>query len=294
MTTLKKRLSNTGLFAVFMTPTLVVFITVLLIPFIYGIYLTFTDYTPIGGVKNFVGFSNFIKVFSDEEFLLQFGKTLVYVFFSSAFCNIIAFFLAFLLTGKIRARNFLRAGFFTPNLIGGIVLGYIWRFLFANVFTQIGKNLGIEALQTSFLTNPDRAILALIIVTVWQYAGYLMTIYVAGFLSIPDDIQEAAEIDGATGVKKLFRITMPMMIPSFIICFFITLSRGFMAYDLNLALTNGEPYGSTQLAAMHIYQKAFQANQYAVGQAEAIILFIAVAVVAVSQVMLTKKFEVEA
>jgi raffinose/stachyose/melibiose transport system permease protein len=148
--------------------------------------------------------------------------------------------------------------------------------------------------MTSFLTNPDRAIWAMIIVTVWQYAGYLMMIYVAGFVSIPKDIQEASDIDGATGLKKLFKVTIPLMVPSFIICFFISISRGFMSYDLNLALTNGQPYGSTRLAAMHIYQKAFQANQYGVGQAEAIVLFIAVAIAAVSQVLLTKKFEVEA
>lgn len=291
--TLKKRLSNTGLFAVFMTPSLIIFITVMLVPFLYGIYLTFTDYNPIAGTYTFVGFSNFMAVFLDQDFLLQFVKTLGYVLFSSIFCNIFGFFLAYLLTSKLKARNFLRAGFFIPNLIGGIILGYIWRFLFANVFTQIGKTFGIKALATSFLTNPDKAILALIIVTVWQYAGYLMTIYIAGFLSIPDEVQEAAEIDGAVGLIKLFRITVPLMVPAFIICFFITISRGFMAFDLNLALTNGDPYGSTQLAAMHIYQKAFQANQYGIGQAEAIVLFIAVAAVAVSQVLLTKRLEVE-
>jgi raffinose/stachyose/melibiose transport system permease protein len=294
MITARKRLKNTILFSAFMTPSLIVFITVMLIPFIYGFFLTFTDYNPIAGNYSFVGLRNFSAVFFDKEFTLQFTKTLGYVFFSSIFCNILAFFLAYLLTSKMKGRNFLRAGFFTPNLIGGIVLGYIWRFLFANVFTQVGKTFGIDSLSTSFLTDPNRAILALSIVTVWQYAGYLMTIYVAGFLSMPNDILEAAEIDGAVGMKKLSKITIPMMVPSVIICFFITISRGFMAYDLNLALTNGDPYGSSQLAAMHIYQKAFQANQYGIGQAEAIVLFIAVAAVAVSQVLLVKKFEVEA
>ena len=292
--TLTKGFNNAALFSAFMAPSLIVFITVMLAPFLYGFYLTFTDYNPIAGSYSFIGLKNFAAVFSDKEFLQQFIKTIRYVFYSSLFCNIIAFFLAYLLTGRLRARNFLRAGFFTPNLIGGIVLGYIWRFLFANVFTQIGKNFGISALSTSFLTHPDRAILALIIVTVWQYAGYLMTIYIAGFISIPNEIQEAAAIDGAAGLHKLFRVTIPMMVPSFIICFFITLSRGFMAYDLNLSLTNGNPYGSTRLAAMHIYQKAFQANKYGIGQAEALILFIVVAAVAVTQVVLAKRFEEEA
>jgi raffinose/stachyose/melibiose transport system permease protein len=289
-----KGIRNTGIFLVFMAPSLILFCFVLLIPFLYGLFLTFTDYNPLSLEYSFVGFDNFRAIFSDEIFIQQFGKTLVYVLFSSILCNAAAFYLAFLLTSKIKARNFLRAGFFTPNLIGGIVLGYIWRFIFANVFTQIGRSLEIKSLSTSFLTDPDKAILALIIVTVWQYAGYLMTIYVAGFISIPEEIQEAAEIDGAVGFARLRKITIPLMVSSFIICFFIIVSRGFMAYDLNLALTNGEPFGSTQLAAMHIYQKAFQANQYAVGQAEAIVLFISVAAVAVSQVLLTKRFEVEA
>lgn len=134
----------------------------------------------------------------------------------------------------------------------------------------------------------------MIIVTVWQYAGYLMLIYIAGFVGIPKDIQEASEIDGATGITKLVRITIPLMVPSFIICLFIMISRGFMTYDLNLALTNGQPYGSTRLLSMHIYQKAFQANEYGIGQAEAIVLFVTVAIAAVSQVLLTKRFEVEA
>lgn len=205
-----------------------------------------------------------------------------------------AFILAYLLTSNVKAQNFLRGAFFTPNLIGGVILGYIWKFIFANVVTQMGTTLGIKSLSTSLLTHPDRAIMAMVIVTVWQYAGYLMMIYIAGFVGIPKDILESGEIDGVQGFRKLFSIIIPLMVPSFIICFFITISRGFMAYDLNLALTNGAPYGATRLASMHIYQKAFQANQYGIGQAEAIVLFIVVAIVAVSQVLLTKKFEVEA
>ncbi|NLK65380.1 MAG: sugar ABC transporter permease [Tissierellia bacterium] len=289
-----KLLTNIGNFVVFLGPCLIAFTCILLIPLFYGLYLTFTDYSPISTTFDFVGFSNFREVFSDKEFWQQFVKTLGYVFYSAIFCNITAFILAYLLAGNIKAQNFLRAGFFTPNLIGGIVLGYIWKFIFANVITTVGDILDYQPLKTSFLTHPDRAIVAMIIVTVWQYSGYLMTIYIAGFVGIPKDIQEASEIDGATGIKKLFSITIPLMVPSFIICFFIIISRGFMTYDLNLALTNGQPYGSTRLAAMHIYQKAFQANEYGIGQAEAIIFFITVAIAAVSQVLLTKKFEVEA
>jgi len=289
-----KLLGNIGNFAVFAGPSVITFTCVLLVPLIYGVYLTFTNYSPIRITYDFVGFSNFKSVFTDKEFWQQFVKTLGYVFYSTVFCNLLAFLLAYLLTGNIKARDFLRAGFFTPNLIGGIVLGYIWKFIFANVVTKLGDILGYQPLMTSFLTHPDRAIVAMIIVTVWQYAGYLMIIYIAGFVGIPQDVKEASEIDGATGLRKLYSITIPLMVPSFIICFFIMISRGFMTYDLNLALTNGQPYGSTRLAAMHIYQKAFQANEYGIGQAEAIIFFITVAVAAVSQVLLTKRFEVEA
>lgn len=290
----KRLINKIGSFVIFMGPSLIAFSCVLLIPFLYGFYLTFTDYSPISITYDLVGLSNYKEVFSDKEFWGQFFKTLRYVFYSTVFCNLLAFILAYLLTSNIRGRNFLRGGFFTPNLIGGIVLGYIWKFIFANVVTQLGSITGYEALTTSFLTHPERAIVAMIIVTVWQYAGYLMLIYIAGFVGIPKDIQEASEIDGATGITKLVRITIPLMVPSFIMCLFIMISRGFMTYDLNLALTNGQPYGSTRLLSMHIYQKAFQANEYGIGQAEAIVLFVTVAIAAVSQVLLTKRFEVEA
>ncbi len=282
-----------GYFLAFSGLSLFAFLCVLVIPFLYGFFLTFTDWNAISDTFSFVGLQNYRTVFTDKEFLRQFLVTLRYVAISAILCNVVAFTLAYLLTSGIRGQNLLRGGFFVPNLIGGIILGYIWKFMFANVFTQIGKAWGIDWLKTSFLTNPDRAIWAMIIVTVWQYAGYLMMIYIAGFVGIPKDVQEAADIDGAHGFRKLFRVTIPLMIPSFNICMFITLSRTFMTYDLNLSLTNGAPYGSTQLAAMHVYQKAFMSKQFGVGQAEAIVLFVVVALISVTQVLLNKKREVE-
>lgn len=280
-------------FIIFMGPTLVTFTSVLLIPLIYGFYLTFTKYSPIKGIEGFVGLKNYLDAFSDAEFISQFIKTMGYVFIATILCNLVAFFLAYILTSNIKTQNFLRAGFFTPNLIGGIVLGYIWKFIFSNVFTVIGTKLKYEPMMTSFLTDPNKALFAMIIVSIWQYAGYLMMIYIAGFVGMPKDVLEAADVDGATAIKKFFGIKIPLMISSFIVCFFISISRFFMTYDLNLALTGGGPYGSTQLASMHIYQKAFQSNKYALGQAEAMILFVVVAIVAVSQVLLMKRYEVE-
>ena len=293
MYTKKKSWRDIGSSFIFLGPSLFAFTCVLVAPMLYGVFLTFTDYHPILGMNNFVGFDNFRQAFTDQVFFRQMRVTMRYVFIATFLCNAVAFILAYLLTSKLRMRNIARTGFFTPNLIGGIILGYIWRFIFANVLTQVGRNFDIAILSTSMLTHPDRALNAMIIVTVWQYAGYLMVIYVAGFLSIPKDIQEAAALDRATGLRKVFSITIPLMVPAFIICFFITVSRTFMTYDLNLALTAGDPFGTTRLASMHIFQMAFQANRYGVGQAQAIMLFMVVAIIAVTQVLIAKRFEVE-
>lgn len=292
----KKRsyLKNTGLFLTFAGPAMIAFFAVVIIPFLYGLYLTFTNWDVITNNYDFVGVSNYISVFKDPEFLSQMILTFKYVFFTVLICNGIGFLLAYILTSGIKNQNFLRAGFFVPNLIGGIVLGYIWKFIFANVFTILGSGLGIDLFSTSWLTDPDKSVWAMIIVTAWQYAGYLMIIYIAGFMSVPKELLEAASLDGAFGLKKLFYITVPMIIPAVVICLFISISRGFMAYDLNLSLTNGEPYGSSRLISMHVYQKAFLSKEYGIGQAEAVILFIIVAIISVTQVYLTKKQEVEA
>ncbi len=286
--------SKAGNFLLFVGPSILTFTCVLVIPFLYGIYLTFTDYSPITRTAEFVGLTNFISVFKDKTFIEQFGKTIMYVIVSTILCNLLAFVLAYVLTKPFKNRNFIRTGFFIPNLIGGIILGYIWKFIFSDVLTAVGRSIGSEAMSTSFLTDPNKALWAMIIVTVWQYAGYLMIIYIAGLVGIPKDIEEAAELDNATGFRKIFNVTIPLMVPSFIVCFFITISRCFMTYDLNLALTAGGPFGSTRLASMHIYQKAFQSNKYGQGQAEAIMLFLMVAIFAVTQVILAKKYEVEA
>ena len=194
----------------------------------------------------------------------------------------------------MKGIGFFRTGFFTPNLIGGVVLGFIWQFIFSRVLVSIGSSTGIDFLSSSFLADPTKAFWAMVIVTVWQTSGYMMLIYIAGFTGISADVMEAASIDGATGFQKLKNVTVPLMMPSFVICIFLTLSRCFMVYDLNLSLTGGEPYGSTIMAAMHVYNKAFTSKQYGVGQAEALILFLMVAIVSGIQIYLGKRKEVEA
>ena len=280
--------------AMFALPGLVVFFLVVIIPFVYGFYLTFTDWNGVSQVKSLVGFKNYVDTFKDVEFCSSMWLTLKYVAISVILVNIVAFGLAYLLSNGIKGQNFFRAGFFTPNLIGGVVLGFIWKFIFSNVFTAVGKTLGVDWLSKSMLSAPKTAYFALILVTVWQLAGYMMLIYIAGFTGLSHDVLEAASIDGATGWRRMRSIILPLMVPSFVICIFLTLSRTFMVYDLNLTLTKGGPYASTRLVAMHVYEKAFTARNYGVGQAEALFLFIVVAIISGLQVYVGRKKEVAA
>ena len=263
----KSTVSDIKAGAMFALPGLLVFFLVVIIPFVYGFYLTFTDWNGVSQLKSFVGFKNYADTFKDTEFWSSMWLTLRYVVISVFLVNIVAFFLAYLLSNGIRGQNFFRAGFFTPNLIGGVVLGFIWKFIFSNVFTAVGKSLGAEWLSKSMLSAPKSAYFALILVTVWQLAGYMMLIYIAGFTGLSHDVLEAASIDGATGWRRMRSIILPLMVPSFVICIFLTLSRTFMVYDLNLTLTKGGPYASTRLVAMHVYEKAFTSRNYGVGQA---------------------------
>lgn len=278
----------------FAAPGILIFLLVVIVPFIYGFYLTFTDWNGVSPDKNLVGFSNYIAAFTDREFWTSMAITLRYVVISLVLVNVIAFLLAYLLTNGMKGQNFFRAGFFTPNLIGGVVLGFIWQFIFQRVFTSIGRAIGSGSLSVSWLSTPEMAYAALILVSVWQLVGYMMLIYIAGFTGLDSEVLEAASIDGAVGLKRMTSIIMPLMMPSFVICIFLTLSRTFMVYDVNLTLTEGGPYNSTRLVAMYVYDKAFQSRNYGVGQAEALFLFVVVAIISGIQVYIGRKREVEA
>lgn len=281
-------------FCIFALPGLFCFIAVVVIPFVYGVYLTMTDWNGVSAVKNFVGLKNFGGVMKDAQFWISLLLTFKYVIFVVVIVNVMAFGIAYLLTRGMKGQNFFRAGFFTPNLIGGIVLGYIWQFVFSRVFVNIGESTGWSLFEASWLSDPTKAFAALVLVSVWQLSGYMILIYVAGFMGLSEDVMEAASIDGASGWVKLKSIIMPLMMSSVTICLFLTLSRAFMVYDVNLSLTAGAPYGTTEMAAMHVYEKAFTSRQFGVGQAEALILFIIVAGISCLQVYLTKRQEVEA
>ena len=288
----KTRLGKTKLFLIFGFPALFFFCAVVVIPVVYGLYLTLTNWDGISSAKDFVGLSNYVEVFQDGEFWGSLWLTLKYVIVSVLLINVVAFVLAYLLTSGVKGQNFLRSAFFTPNLIGGIVLGFIWQFVFNRALTELGGT--IPFFENTFLGDPTKAYWAMVIVTVWQYSGYMMIIYVAGFTSIPGDLLEAASIDGCTAWQTTRRIVLPLMMPSFVICLFLSIQRCFMVYDLNLSLTNGAPFGSTKMVAMHVYNKAFLSREYGVGQAEAFVLFLVVAAICVTQIYLGKRKEVEA
>ena len=278
----------------FAGPATFLFCAVVILPFVYGLYLTFTSWDGISKTKPFVGVANYIAAFQDAAYWQAMGRTIVYSVVSVVLVNIVAFLLAYMVTSGIKGQNFFRAGFFIPNLIGGIVLGYIWQFVFSRVFVSIGETTGWSLFEISWLSTPNKAFAALVLVSVWQLAGYMILIYVAGFMGLSEDVLEAASIDGASGWVKMKNIILPLMMSSVTICLFLTLSRAFMVYDVNLSLTGGAPYGTTEMAAMHVYEKAFTSRQFGVGQAEAFILFIIVACISGIQVYTTKKREVEA
>lgn len=280
-------------FIMFAGLTTIAFASVVIIPFIYGLYLTFTSWDGVSREKPWVGFTNYASTFADSAYWQALGRTLIYSVIAVILVNVVAFILAFLVTSGVKGQNFFRAGFFIPNLIGGIVLGYIWKFVFNRAFVAIGSAI-TSGTATSLLATTNGAMFCMIVVSVWQYAGYMMLIYVAGFMSVSADVLEAARIDGCTNMQSIIHISIPLMVSSFVQCLFLTVTRCFMVYDVNLSLTKGEPFGSSVMAAMHVYNQAFTYKNYGTGQAEAMVLFILCAVVGVLQVSIGKKAEVSA
>lgn len=270
------------------------FAVVVIIPFILGVYMTFTNSTGTSISGEFVGLSNYIFVFKDEQFWISLAKTFEYTFWVLIFTNLLAFSLALLVTSGIKGQNVFRTGFFTPNLIGGVILGFIWQFIFTRILLFLGENFNIALFDSSWLVDPTKALWALIIVGVWQNSGYMMLIYISGFQNIPNSLIEAAGLDGASKMQILTKIKIPLMMQSFTISVFLTLKNAMMVYDTNLSLTKGGPFRKTELISMNVYNEAFVYQNYGPGQAKAIILFLIVAIIAIAQVSIMKKKEVEA
>lgn len=278
----------------FTGPTIVAFSISILIPFVYGFYLTLMKMSSPVSPLTFAGLDNYVTAWQDSDFWDSLWLTVKYTFATIIFVNAIGFGLAYLVTSGLKMQNFFRTALFTPNLIGGLVLGYIWQFVFVQTLPSIGEKFGIEIFRLGWLGDEVLAFWALVIVTIWQSAGYMMIIFIAGLISVPKDILEAASIDGANGWQRLTRMTLPLMMPSFVVTIFLTLKNAFMVFDINFSLTGGDPYGSTKMVSMHVVQKAFTETNYGVGQAEAIILFAVVAVITGLQVYFSKRMEVQA
>jgi len=282
-------------FLLFAAFPLFAFAVVLVIPFLIGVFLSFTDWNGIQPIDSFeynwIGLSNFTQALSDPAYISTLGITFAYVMLVVVITNVIAFLVAVLVTSNLPARNFFRAAFFIPNLIGGVILGFIWQFIFATFITRVGDLTGIPLLQYSWLVETDKAFVALVIVGVWQLSGYMMLIYIAGLMGIPQEVIEAAKIDGADSIQQLVRIKIPLMVQAFTISIFLTLRNSFMVFDVNLSLTRGGPFRSTEMATLHIYNEAFISQHFGTAQAQAIILFVIVAVVATTQVIISKRLE---
>ncbi len=286
----KRQLSR--YFPIFIIPTFAAFCIGFIYPFLHGIYLSFCTFKTTSDAK-FVGFSNYLKAFSDPGFLHAFWFTALFTVVSVVAINVLAFFVAYALTSGIRGANAFRTVFFMPNLIGGVILGYIWQLIFNGILQNYGTNIKL---------NSTFGFWGLVILLCWQQVGYMMIIYISGLNSIPDSLYEAARVDGATRGQILRRVTLPMMMPSITICTFLTLTNSFKLFDQNLALTAGEPgiqsagntIYSTEMLALNIYNTFYQnANTRGVGQAKAVIFFLLVAVIALAQLYATRRKEVQ-
>lgn len=286
----KKRFKNSW-YWMFLMPCVIALVIVVFIPLIVGIWYSFTDWTGIN-TPQFIGLKNYSKLASDKLFWNSLWFSTKYSVVSVILINAVGLALALLVTRNFRGKNTLRTMFFMPNLIGGLVLGFVWQFIFIDVFDFIGRKLGIKAL-TGWLADPVTGFWGMIILAVWQMAAYVMIIYVAFIENVPQDLIEAAEIDGATPFQKFRYVIFPLIAPAFTICMFVTLSNGFKLFDQNLALTNGGPGNTTQMVALNIYQTAYSDSQMAYAQIKAVIFLIIVASITLTQVYYNKKREVD-
>ena len=281
-------------FPLFMGPMAAAFAIGFLWPFIHGIYLSFCQFRTTSDAE-WIGFGNYLKALQDESFRYSFGYTALYAVVTLVLINVLAFAVAYALTQKIRGANLFRTVFFMPNLIGGIVLGYIWSMIFDGILSHY---------NTSILLETRYGFWGLIILMCWQQIGYMMIIYIAGLQAVPEDMLEAARIDGANRWQTLWRVTIPNVMPSITICAFLSLTNGFKLFDQNLALTGGLPYTinpdgtavhTTEMLALNIYNTFYGQNTAARGtaQAKAVLFFLLVAVISLIQLRATRRKEVQ-
>jgi raffinose/stachyose/melibiose transport system permease protein len=293
---LRKRAGEWLQQTVFVGPGLLAFSAIVLVPFLLGFYYSFTEWNGLDLDKaKWIGMDNLHRIFTDDEkFWKSFWFTIKFTAVTVAAANALAFALALALSRKLRTRNALRTVFFLPNVIGGILLGYIWQFIFTKGFKTIGELTGWPTFELPWLGTPNTGFWGLVIVFVWQTAGYMMVIYIAAMVGVPRDLTEAAVIDGAGYWQTVRKVTIPLIMPAVTVCLFLTTSNAFKMFDLNLSLTKGGPGTSTQSLAYNIYAEALVNNRYGLGTAKAMLFFLFVSLIAIAQVWLTKRKEVEA
>ncbi|MDF9843122.1 MULTISPECIES: sugar ABC transporter permease [unclassified Paenibacillus] len=281
---------------VFLGPCLLFFLTIVVTPFFLGFYYSSTDWNGLDLDKAvWTGAANWKRIFlNDDKFWESLLFTLRFTVVSVVAANALALLLAFLLMTALKTKKVLRTIFFMPNVIGGILLGYIWQFIFTKGFATIGEITGISFFQLPWLGTPSTGFWGLVIVFVWQTAGYMMVIYIAALAGIPKDLIEAARIDGARAPQLFRSVYVPLIMPAITICLFLTTSNAFKMFDLNLSLTKGGPGTSTQSLAYNIYAEALINNRYGLGTAKALLFFVAVSLITVTQVWVTKRKEVSA
>ncbi|MEE1256802.1 MAG: sugar ABC transporter permease [Lachnospiraceae bacterium] len=272
-------------FPVFALPTFAAFSIGFILPFILGVYLSFCEFTTVTDAK-FVGIKNYIRIWGDDTFIHALWYTSLFTVVSVLAINILAFAVAMLLTKGVKGTNVFRTVFFMPNLIGGIILGYIWQLILNGILLKFDRTLTYSS---------SYGFWGLVILMIWQQVGYMMIIYIAGIQNIPGELIEAAKIDGANNRQLLRHVTLPMVMPSITICSFLTLTNSFKLYDQNLALTAGEPSNKSEMLALNIYNTFYGRTGWeGVGQAKAVIFFLAVAVIAMVQLKLSRSKEVQA
>lgn len=281
------------LILLFFVPAMFVWLTTMVIPFLYGIWISFVQWDGIGNNYEFIGLGNYIKIFSNAKFMQSLGRTAIYTIGTVALSNVLGIALGLMLTSALKGRNLFRTAIFVPNVIGGVAMGYIWKYIFNYGFTAIGASLGIQALSTSMLSDPTKAMIALIIVSSWQLSAYLMIIYVAGFTNVPAELVEAARVDGASSWSVLRNVRLPMIRSSVTICLFLAIVRSFMVFEVNMTLTDGGPFNTTEMIAFRIYNTAFVSLKFGNAQAQAVVLFVIVALISVCQAYFTSKREVQ-
>ena len=280
---------------VFMGPAFLFFTVIVLVSFVMGFYYSFTEWNGVNREAIWVGFENYRLIFQgDQQASVAAAFTARFTLVSVVIANLLAFTLALVLSMPLRNAKVMRTIIFLPNVIGGIILGFVWRFIFTNSIPTLGELTGLGVLELPWLGTPETGFWASVIVFVWQRTGYLMVIYIASLVSIDESLLEAAKIDGASGWNTLWRIILPLTVPAITVSVFLALSWTTKMFDVIFSLTGGGPFGSTETFAMNIYFEAFQYNSYGLGSAKAVLFFLVVATISTAQVLVTKRWEVEA